>query len=113
MGKKHFNRVMVAARESLRDAELLGLPAALALSPAKLRNAVRLLLVCRSALERQIVSLHALNGLSLVDAAARLDQPAGRVRDCLSSLRKCVASAAKAVRRCEALGRANAEMRKL
>src|SRR3954465_12080115 len=96
MGKKHLNRVTEAAKESLRDAELLGLPADLEISPAQLRGAVQLLLVCRSTLERQIVSLHLLSELSVEETADRLPQPSGRVRECFKSLERCVAAAQRA-----------------
>ena len=105
MGKRQRIRIAGAQKEATREADLLGLRADLAVAPDRLRKAVRLLLVCRSSLERQIVSSLILRNLSIAETAARLDIAAGRVSDIRQSLMSCAASAELAAKRCEALAR--------
>jgi len=87
MARKRNNVVAeIAEREALRDAELLCTPADHVDALAILRSAVRLLLISRSSLERQIVGFHLYHDVPLDRLADRLSQPRERIADLWASM---------------------------
>jgi hypothetical protein len=101
MGRKQRNtiRETVTERESLRDAELLCTPADHVDALTILRSAVRLLLISRSSLERQIVGFHLYHGMPLEQLADRLNQPRQRISDLWLSMGARLAVAEEAAAR--------------
>jgi hypothetical protein len=78
--------VEMVEKETARESRLFADLSDSRLSPVKLRQVIRSLLMCRTRRDREVVALHVCQGLPIAQVAVELEITPGQVRDTIASI---------------------------